>query len=193
MVPRQIKIHNSDILMSTLKQVEANRLNSRRSTGPRTVAGKLRSSLNAVKHGAYSTHLLTPDENDADLERLERKYVAHYRPSAELELEEVRELAASAWRLRRYARMEAEVLTAHGYFRENENGVEEFHYGGAGWGFTDDCGKARAISALSQVEDRLSRRYAALKKQWDARLAERAGQKDSLATLSPDKLVLAGN
>ena len=149
--------------------------------------------MNALKHGAYSKHLLTPDENDADLERLERKYVAHYRPTSELELEEARELAGLAWRLRRYARMEAQVLTDHGFLHESENGVDEFHYEGAGWALTHDCSKARAVQAISQVEDRLRRRYAELKKQLDARLAERAAQQNSLTTLLPQKLVVAGN
>lgn len=179
--------------MSTFKQIDANRRNAKRSTGPRTDAGKFRSSLNATKHGAYSRHLLTPDENDADLERLERKYVAHYRPKSELELEEVKDLAGLAWRIRRCARMEAEVLTAHGYDHEHNSGVEEAYYGGAGWGFIDDCSKARAVQAISQVEDRLRRRHIELKKQLDARLAERAAQQDPLTTLSPEKLVLAGN
>ena len=179
--------------MSTLKQIEANRRNAKLSTGPRSVAGKRSSSMNALKHGAYSKHLLTPDENDADLERLERKYVAHYRPTSELELEEVRQLAGLAWRLRRYGRMEAEVLTDHGYECEHENGKDEFYYGGAGWALTHDCSKARSIQTLSQAEDRLSRRFATLKKQLDARLAERAAQQDPLTALSPEKLALAGN
>src|ERR1017187_2689372 len=34
-------------------QVEANRRNAQRSTGPRSADGKRRSSLNAMRHGAY--------------------------------------------------------------------------------------------------------------------------------------------
>lgn len=37
--------------MATEKQIAANRANAKRSTGPRTVAGKLRSSRNALRHG----------------------------------------------------------------------------------------------------------------------------------------------
>jgi hypothetical protein len=37
--------------MTTEKQIAANRANARRSTGPRTVAGKLRSGQNAYRHG----------------------------------------------------------------------------------------------------------------------------------------------
>ena len=37
--------------MTTEKQIAANRRNAKRSTGPKTTAGKLRSSQNAYRHG----------------------------------------------------------------------------------------------------------------------------------------------
>ena len=37
--------------MTSLQQIEANRRNAQNSTGPRTEAGKQRSSRNAVRHG----------------------------------------------------------------------------------------------------------------------------------------------
>jgi hypothetical protein len=37
--------------MATEKQIAANRVNAQRSTGPRTTAGKLKSSRNAYRHG----------------------------------------------------------------------------------------------------------------------------------------------
>ncbi len=37
--------------MASQKQIAANRANAKRSTGPKTVSGKLRSSQNAFRHG----------------------------------------------------------------------------------------------------------------------------------------------
>ena len=37
--------------MATEKQIAANRANAQKSTGPKTLAGKLKSSRNALKHG----------------------------------------------------------------------------------------------------------------------------------------------
>ena len=37
--------------MTSQKQIEANRRNAKQSTGPRTTAGKQRTSQNALKHG----------------------------------------------------------------------------------------------------------------------------------------------
>ena len=39
--------------MSTSKQIAANRRNALKSTGPRTLLGKRRSSRNALKHGRF--------------------------------------------------------------------------------------------------------------------------------------------
>jgi len=148
--------------MASFKQVAANRANAKRSTGPRSQAGKTRSSLNALKHGAYSAQCLTPDEQDADFCRLKRMYLAHYAPKTELEEYRVLKLAAQDWRLNRCARMEAEILAAHGF--ESDGQQEIVQYAGAGWGFTHDCKKAKSLSLLSQVEDRAHRRFRALEK-----------------------------
>ena len=45
--------------MATEKQIAANRANARKSTGPRTAAGKKKSSRNAYQHG-----LSRPDQSD---------------------------------------------------------------------------------------------------------------------------------
>jgi hypothetical protein len=157
--------------MASTKQVAANRRNALRSTGPRSQAGKARSRLNALKHGAYSAHYLTPDEQDADLYRLKQMYLAHYAPKTELEEYRVLKLAAHDWRLNRCARMEAEILEAHGFEQDAEQ-ENEFRYAGAGWGFTHDCKKAKSLLILSQVEDRAHRHFRALEKDLEQRLTK---------------------
>jgi hypothetical protein len=46
--------------MATEKQIAANRANAQRSTGPKTLAGKLKSSRNAYRHGLSSQLQLDP-------------------------------------------------------------------------------------------------------------------------------------
>ena len=46
--------------MATEKQIAANRANAQKSTGPKTAAGKLRSSRNAYRHGLSGPLRLDP-------------------------------------------------------------------------------------------------------------------------------------
>jgi hypothetical protein len=55
--------------MATAKQIEANRKNATRSTGPRTAVGKLNSSRNALRHG-LSLPLIMNAATLADIEEL---------------------------------------------------------------------------------------------------------------------------
>src|SRR6516165_9780726 len=55
--------------MASDKKIAANRRNSRRSSGPRTVAGKLTVSRNALRHGLAAVTLHNP-EVAADIDRL---------------------------------------------------------------------------------------------------------------------------
>src|SRR5947199_1901265 len=57
-------------LMSSIRQIAANRLNSQKSTGPRTADGKAASSRNSLKSGIYAKSLLIRGEKLADLESL---------------------------------------------------------------------------------------------------------------------------
>jgi hypothetical protein len=50
--------------MPSERQIAANRANAKRSTGPKTIAGKLRSSRNAIKHGLSSSAFVPADVID---------------------------------------------------------------------------------------------------------------------------------
>jgi hypothetical protein len=54
----QPKLRTSD--MASIRQIEANRRNAKRSTGPKTAGGKARSSRNALRHGLAGS--CTPDD-----------------------------------------------------------------------------------------------------------------------------------
>ena len=49
--------------MSTLRQIEANRRNAQKSTGPTSVTGKAVSSMNSLKTGIHAKSLVLPSEN----------------------------------------------------------------------------------------------------------------------------------
>ena len=67
--------------MSTLRQIEANRRNAQKSTGPTSVAGKAVSSMNALKTGIHAKSLVLPTEKAADLDQLIDEYHQHHHPA----------------------------------------------------------------------------------------------------------------
>jgi hypothetical protein len=51
--------------MSTIRQIEANRRNSEKSTGPTSVTGKAASSRNALKTGISAKSLVLPSDGSS--------------------------------------------------------------------------------------------------------------------------------
>lgn len=89
--------------MATQRQIEANRKNAQKSTGPRSLAGKASSSRNAIKHGLASASLLDAQAaarltllEDA-LSKTYSRFRARQIASAELRLARIREVRTQAW------------------------------------------------------------------------------------------------
>ena len=66
--------------MTTQKQIIANRKNGRKSTGPKTVKGKARSSKNAFKHGLLSQTIVLPSENTRELNGFRKAMIEDMAP-----------------------------------------------------------------------------------------------------------------
>ena len=98
--------------MATDAQIQANRENAKKSTGPRTPEGKARVSKNALKHGLLAQDSVIPGEDPAEFDRHLATYEDTYLPRNCVEKEIVRQIADSAWRMRRLSRIEATVMTA---------------------------------------------------------------------------------
>jgi hypothetical protein len=96
--------------MTSKKQIEANRRNAQRSTGPRTPAGVERAKLNALRHGLAATAFLLPSEDPERLAAFRRTVCEELQPEGWLEHFYVDNIIVYAWRLQRAHRMEAGVL-----------------------------------------------------------------------------------
>ena len=81
--------------------MEANRQNAKKSTGPRTPAGKAVVALNGMKHGLLSRESLVKGESEADLVAFGKRLRIQLAPVGELELLLVDRVISTAWRLRR--------------------------------------------------------------------------------------------
>jgi hypothetical protein len=96
--------------MATPAQILANRINSQRSAGPQTEAGKERSSQNSFKHGLTSSKIVLPGENPAEYDAFRAGILEQYQPANAIEQILVEELSAAGWRLNRSRAVETEVL-----------------------------------------------------------------------------------
>lgn len=96
------------------EKLAANRKNAQRSTGPKTSAGKQRSSVNHYKHGFYASRLFPTQELiDRDWKEYKRifdGYWRYYEPVGEMEMSCVEEIAVMGLRLARLLGYEQTVL-----------------------------------------------------------------------------------
>ena len=92
--------------MTSFKQIEANRRNARKSTGPITEEGKLQSRCNAVRHGLTAETVIGALEDAEDYKAFEAAIIADYDAQSAVERELVLRLASLLWRLRRATTIE---------------------------------------------------------------------------------------
>jgi hypothetical protein len=94
--------------MASAKQIAANRANAKRSTGPRTSVGKMKSSRNAFRHGLSSDLWLDP-ATSLKAEAMALALVGQ--DSNSLQLSSAAELAATQLELFRIRQVRAELMT----------------------------------------------------------------------------------
>jgi hypothetical protein len=97
--------------MATLHQIEANRRNSQKSTGPRSVEGKAVSRFNALKTGITARSMVIPGEDPAELDTLAAEYQNQFQAATALERFLVDALVSADWQLRRLRRVETQLWT----------------------------------------------------------------------------------
>jgi len=95
--------------MATQAQMNANRANAQKSTGPTSETGKAHASQNAFKTGIYAESEITRHEDPEQLAQLTAEFYADHIPSTAAARELVDNLIDSAWRSRRLRRGEARL------------------------------------------------------------------------------------
>jgi hypothetical protein len=96
---------------ATCPRHRANRANALRSTGPRTAAGKQRSSLNALTHGFTSRTPVLATEDPAAYQHHCRQFFDEYKPATPTESHLTQQLADTAWRLNRIPLLESDLFS----------------------------------------------------------------------------------
>lgn len=92
------------------KQLQANRRNALRSSGPRSEAGKAIVSQNAISHGLLARHVVIEGESQTKFDLFHEEMVAELKPVGMLECSLLDKIASSIWRQHRAVRIENEVM-----------------------------------------------------------------------------------
>src|ERR1700722_5727817 len=83
----------------TPTRTEINQANSQHSTGPKTAAGKQRSSLNALRHGLTGQLVVMPTEDLYAYQDHVKSFTDEYHPEGATEAQLVQALADTSWRM----------------------------------------------------------------------------------------------
>jgi hypothetical protein len=109
------------VKVRSAKQKDASRANGKLAKGAVTNEGKLRSSMNALKHGGYAERFVPVGQNvDAYQEYFDRQY-AYWKPTDALEEEFVHQLIRYGWKLQFNAILESSLYSNEilNYYRSN--------------------------------------------------------------------------
>jgi hypothetical protein len=96
--------------MLSQAQIDANRRNAQKSSGPRSDTGKAASSRNAITHGLTAKKHILPGEEDHEFDALLADLISRFRPVGLGEEKLVHLIAADQWRLDRAIPYEAGIL-----------------------------------------------------------------------------------
>jgi hypothetical protein len=199
--------------MASAAQIQANRSNSQKSTGPRTTEGKERASQNALKHGLLAREAVIVGEDPAEFEMYRDGMLQTLAPVGPVEAMLAERIVGLSWRLRRAERLQnaafaaleegerTELLearleewkqhkgserdrTAYGVLDENAALVQAV---------VEDFAEARVLDRLlmyeRRIESSLYRAMAELRKEREARMAA-AGPREaprSVDALAPSQ------
>jgi hypothetical protein len=175
--------------MATEAQIEANRANAQKSTGPRTPEGKAVVSQNAITHGLLARAGVIPGEEVQEFQAHREGLLKQLRPGSPLEEVLAERVVDLSWRLKRAAR-DQDVAYAALYqkYMEDQPDPAEPDAGHAVLGrmiVEDFCGAA-VLERLQRYERRIeSGFYKALKELRQAAHQRQESALEALLTPAP--------
>jgi hypothetical protein len=109
--------------MTSVRQFEANRRNSQKSTGPKTARGKWHSRRNAFRHGLCAETVIEILEDVEDYKAFEATITADYEPRTAVERELVLRLASLLWRIRRATAIDTDLFRMQAEVQRETSGL----------------------------------------------------------------------
>lgn len=139
--------------MATEKQINANRLNAEKSTGPTTEDGKAKSAANSIKHGLLAKTKLLSSEKPEDYSDHRNLIFEAIQPVGKFEELLTEKIVVLHWRLNRLLSIECDILS------NNELDEVYFNFGKQGPKTLGTRFKSNtnSLSILSRYESMLER------------------------------------
>ena len=152
--------------MATKAQINANRENSKKSTGPRTAEGKAAASQNAFKHGLFVNKAVVRDESQDEYDRHRQALLAQWSPVGQMESIVAERLVNLTWRLQRAQRMHNQSIDCLGLEELYSLIADRFHriYREVNGISTEDAGIPKDHLPLGRMATRDWSRYRVLDK-----------------------------
>ena len=97
--------------MATIKQIEANRRNALKSTGPRSPEAKAAVRMNTLRHGLRARTVVLPAENSEEFHQLCNDLETEWQPQSRTEHFYVEQMAISQWKLTRVEVAEKSIVS----------------------------------------------------------------------------------
>lgn len=97
--------------MASQKQIDANRRNAKKSTGPNTEDGKNKSRLNAIRDGLTGQITTLSDRDRPAFEKLQTEMLAHFKPFDPMEARLANAIVWDSWRLDHLRAIESNMYT----------------------------------------------------------------------------------
>jgi hypothetical protein len=133
--------------MATAAQVNANRENAKKSTGPITDAGILKASQNAIRHSLTATLALTKSEQPEDAKQVIEALHLEFQPLGANEEILVHKMAEHLWHQKRANRLLVNLLENGGVNIETRIALFLRYLGAA------DRGYYRGLNELRKVQN----------------------------------------
>jgi len=147
--------------MATQSQIDANRRNAQKSTGPKTPEGKAKSHRNALRHGLTAKACMLADEDPNDLLDMIAEIGEKFDPQDTDEDFLVQRMAEARIRYNRIMPLEASIFNLRLVVDKAPDPLMEAQGLSCqrAWAYMRDANGGNALSKLSRYETTLLREY----------------------------------
>jgi hypothetical protein len=139
--------------MSSQRRIDASKRNGARSPGPKTPAGKRRSSINAMRHGLLAKCVVLEGESEEHFLLLVAQHHDKFAPRDDIEFGLIEDLVACYWRLRRAMSIDRRVFDEA---MDKSAASDGIHRLGKAW---EQIGDSPKLLHLHRYQSKLNRMH----------------------------------